>query len=343
MTADTDPVSPNRARLIAEFRAFERSLALRAAIEMDLFTRIDSGVDTASTLAATSGASERGIRILCDYLTVTGHLSKQSDRYLLPPDSRLYLVTTSPAYIGSAVRFLASDGNLRSFSELTQAVRNGGASPSAQTIPDSSAWVGFARFMDGMARPVADAAAAALEMDSARPRQVLDVAAGHGLYGLAVAARNPSAHVFALDTPEVLEVAARNARLAGAAPRYHLIPGDAFDGDFGGPYDLILMANFAHHFDVATNVALFRKCHAALEPSGCLALIDFVPNDDRVSPAPEAAFALTMLATTSRGDAYTFREFSRMLQDAGFLEVRQPDMGAAPKWLITARPRRPTE
>lgn len=334
---------PNPAYLVEEFRAFERTLALRAAIEMDLFTQISSGADTAAALAEASGASERGIRILCDYLTVAGHLSKRKDRYGLPLNSRLYLVTTSPAYMGSAVRFLASDGNLRSFSELSQAVINGGASPSAQTIPDPAAWVGFARFMVGMARPIADAAASVLAIDRGRRVRVLDIAAGHGVYGLAIAARDSSAEVFALDTPEVLEVAAENARLANVSERFHLIPGDAFHASFGGPYDLVIMANFAHHFDEMTNVALFRKCHAALDPSGRLALIDFVPNDDRVSPASDAAFALTMLATTARGDAYTLREFTKMLQDAGFGDVRQPDMGEVPKWLITARPHHSTE
>jgi 2-polyprenyl-3-methyl-5-hydroxy-6-metoxy-1,4-benzoquinol methylase len=340
MTHATDASRSNPTYLVDEFRAFERSIALRTAIELHLFTHIDSGCRTARALAKAMGVSERGIRILCDYLTVAGHLAKRSNRYTLPLRSKRYLVTTSPTYIGSAVRFLASDANLRSFSVLTEAVRNGGASPSAQTIPDIAAWVAFARFMADTARPVAQAAAAALDPDPARPLRVLDVAAGHGLYGLAVAARHPSARIFALDAPEVLEIAADHARLAGAAERYHLNPGDAFQASFGGPYDLIVMANFAHHFDRAANIALFKKCLAALVPSGCLALIEFVPNDDRVSPVPDAAFALTMLATTSGGEAYTFREFSRMLRDSGFGSVRQPDMGDLPKWLITARPRR---
>jgi ubiquinone/menaquinone biosynthesis C-methylase UbiE len=334
VTADADIVSP--AYLLAEFRAFERSLALRAAIELDLFTKIGSGVNTVSALASASGASERGIRILCDYLTVVGHLSKESERYHLPLNSKLYLSAASPAYIGSAVRFLASDGNLQSFAQLTEAIRSGGAKPRAQMIPDIPTWIGFARFMAGMAKPVADAAAAALDPKPTRPMHVLDIAAGSGVYGLAVAARNPQTQIFALDAPEVLEVAAANAQLAGAADRFHLIAGDAFQVGFGGPYDVIIMSNFAHHFDIATNTALFRKCRAALASSGRLALIDFVPDDDRVSPPADAAFALTMLATTASGDAYTFREFSRMLKDAGFRKISRPDLGDAPRWLIAA-------
>jgi ubiquinone/menaquinone biosynthesis C-methylase UbiE len=215
------------------------------------------------------------------------------------------------------------------------AIKSGGALSRAPAIPDVATWVGFAHFMSGMAKPVAEAAATALASKN-RNLQVLDIAAGSGVYGLAVAAWNSKTHVFALDTPEVLDVARVNADRAGMAARYHLIPGDAFEADFGGPYDLILMANFAHHFDSATNVALFKKCRNALTSSGRLALIDFVPNDDRVSPGPDAAFALTMLATTASGDAYTFREFRRMLRDAGFATISRPDLGEAPRWLIVA-------
>jgi ubiquinone/menaquinone biosynthesis C-methylase UbiE len=329
--------------LFDEFRAFERSAALRTAIELDLFTRIGAGSHTVAALAKASGASARGVRILCDYLTVAGHLVKRSGRYALSRRSERFLSATSPAYIGSAVRFLASDDNLRSFAGLTAAVRSGGALPAARTLADTSTWVAFARFMADAARPVAEAAAAALALNQARPIRVLDVAAGHGLYGLAVAARHQSARISAIDAPEVLAIAAQHARLAGAADRYELVPGDAFRVRFRGPYDLIVMANFAHHFDSETNVALFKKCLAALAPSGCLALIEFLPNDDRVSPAADAAFALTMLATTSRGNAYTRREWTRMLRHAGFGRVRQPDMSGGPDWLITARPRRHRE
>ena len=117
---------------------------------------------------------------------------------------------------------------------------------------------------------------------------------------------------------------------------YHLLPGDAFRLDFGGPYDVIVAANFAHHFDETANATLFRKSLAALKVSGRLVVIDFVPNDDRVSPAADAAFALTMLATTAHGDVYTFRDFARMLREAGFRDVWQPEVGDLPRWVITA-------
>ena len=316
--------------LLDEFRAFERTLALRTAIEMDLFTRIGAGRNTIRSLAADAGASERGLRALCDYLTVHGHLSKLGSRYSLTINARVYLTKASPAYLGSAVKFLASDSTVAAFCRLRKTVERGNAG--GQELD----WVEYARSMAPLARATAQFAAEALQVDSAGPIQVLDLGAGHGLYGLAIAARNSSAQIFALDAPQVLEIALENARQAGVAARYHTIPGDAFEASFGGPYDVVLAANLAHHLDEASNVRLFQKARAALKPAGRMVLIEWIPNPDRVSPSHDAAFALTVLATSARGAIYTLKEYSQMLRAAGFHRVRRLNTGDFGRWILTA-------
>jgi SAM-dependent methyltransferase len=314
--------------LLDEFRAFERSLALRTAIEMDLFTRIGDGVNTIRKLSATSGASERGLSALCDYLTAQGHLIKKGPRYNLTLNSRIYLSQASPAYFGSAVKFFASDNTVAAFCRLRSTVEQGTASSRDFVGLD---WVEYARSMAPLAEATAEFAAEALTSDSAQPIQVLDLGAGHGLYGLAIAARNSAADIFALDAPKVLEIAIDNARKADVAERYHPIAGDALKTDFGGPYDLVLAANLAHHFDEAANVKLFQKTRAALKSSGRFALIEWIaPSDD--------AFALTVLATSARGAIYTLKQYSRMLRAAGFRKVQRLDTGDFGRWIITALP-----
>src|SRR6185369_2508977 len=96
--------------------------------------------------------------------------------------------------------------------------------------------------------------------------------------------------------------------------RFETIPGSAFTADFGSGYDLVLLTNFLHHFDVPTNEALLRKVHAALKPGGRAVTLEFVPNEDRVSPPVAAEFSLMMLGNTPAGDAYTFSELDRMFR-----------------------------
>ena len=100
--------------------------------------------------------------------------------------------------------------------------------------------------------------------------------------------------------------------------RFTTRPGSAFEVDLGGPYDIALLTNFLHHFDPPTCEALLRKVHAALRPGGRAATLEFVPNEDRVSPPPAAAFSLMMLGSTPSGDAYTFAELDQMFRNAGF-------------------------
>ena len=102
------------------------------------------------------------------------------------------------------------------------------------------------------------------------------------------------------------------------ADRYALIPGSAFDVDWGGPYDVVLLTNFLHHFDVPACERLAAKAHAALAPGGRALTLDFIPEPDRITPPSTAGFALVMLATTARGDAYTFAEYDALFTRAGF-------------------------
>jgi cyclopropane fatty-acyl-phospholipid synthase-like methyltransferase len=148
--------------------------------------------------------------------------------------------------------------------------------------------------------------------------KVLDVAAGHGMFGIVLAHRNPGVEVVAVDWPGVLAVASENAARMGVADRHRTQPGDAFTVDYGTGYDLVLLTNFLHHFDVPTNTTLLRKAADALKPGGRAVILEFVPNEDRVTPPMAAGFSLTMLAGTPAGDTYTLAQLRQMAADAGF-------------------------
>ena len=131
--------------------------------------------------------------------------------------------------------------------------------------------------------------------------------------------------MFGLDWQNVLEVAKENAARQQLADRYHTIPGDALQVDLGRDYDLVLIPNFIHHLDASTCVAFLQRVHAALKPGGEAVIVEFIPNDDRVTPPEAATFALTMLAGTP-GDAYTYREIAGMLRSAGFRSTSLHDL-----------------
>lgn len=299
---------------------YQRTAALKGALALDLFTAVGEGNATAAAVAARCGASPRGARILCDYLTVLGFLVKVGERYALTADSAAFLDRRSPAYLGGTVEFTLSPVLEEAFRDVAGAVRHGGtvATAGGTVSPDHPVWVRFARAMMPMMRGPAEALVDLVPVKAGRPLRVLDIAAGHGLFGIAFARRHARAEITAVDWAGVLEVARDNAAAAGVAERYRIIPGSAFDVEWGEGYDVVLLTNFLHHFDPATCERLLAKVRRALAPGGRAVTLEFVPNADRVSPAPAATFSLVMLCTTPAGDAYTFAELDAMLRRAGF-------------------------
>jgi ubiquinone/menaquinone biosynthesis C-methylase UbiE len=318
--------------------AYQKSAALKAALDLDIFTTLNDAPSTAPELAIKCNADPKGVRILCDYMTIYGFLRKTNDRYSLTPDSEIFLSRKSPAYAGGAAAFLLSDELTAAFKKLTDSVRKGGTAVSAEgTIaPEHPIWLSFARAMGGLMFPSAQGLAALLALDPARPAQVLDVAAGHGIWGIAVAQKYPQARVVALDWKPVLEIARENAAKFGVAERFSTLPGNAFEVALGTDYDVVLVPNFLHHFSTAECIQFLHKVHQALRPGGRVAIAEFVPNEDRVSPPPAAAFSLVMLATTPRGDAYTFQEFASMLKEAGFQKPTSHSLPASVSQVVLA-------
>jgi hypothetical protein len=206
--------------------AYQRTEALRAAIELDLFSQVALGRHCASELAEACQAAPRGIRILADYLTILGFLHKQSDRYELSSDAKVFLDRRSPAYLGDAVAFILAPGLRECFQQMTAAVRRGGTATTEEgTVShDNPIWVEFARAMAPLTRMPAQLLAGLVGGDTGQALRVLDVAAGHGLFGITIAERYPQAQVAALDWLNVLAVAMENARQAGVAERYTLRP-----------------------------------------------------------------------------------------------------------------------
>ena len=322
MTNTTEPPQVSLDLFFETAHAFHRSAALKAAIDLDVFTAIGEGADTADVLALRCNASDRGMRILCDYLTLIGFLTKTGNRFALTQDSAVFLDRNSPAYVGSALEFLLAPAQTDAFRDLAAVVRKGGTIMSDEGVmaPEHPVWIQFARAMAPLMALPAESLANLLASGSEEKWKVLDIAAGHGLYGIAVAKQNRNANVFAVDWAGVLTVAEENARTAGVADRYHTLPGSAFTVDYGTGYDLVLLTNFLHHFDAATCQKLLGKVYAALKPGGRAAILEFIPNEDRLSPPVPAQFSLMMLASTAGGDAYTFSQYEGILRDVGFVE-----------------------
>jgi len=318
--------------------SYQKTAALSAAIKLDLFTTIGKRCLSVEQIAEVTGSSLRGVRILCDFLCVIGLLEKNTNLYNLAVDAKRFLDRSSPHCLADLIDFLAAP-------EIVSLVMNdppayvirGGTSGLSNLSPDNPVWVRFAQAMVPFASVTAKRTAAFIANRSMHPRKVLDIAAGHGLFGIEVASAISDASVMAIDWANVLEVAKGNADLAGLADRYKTTSGNAFEVDWCDNYDLILLPNILHHFDQDGCVHLLCKAKESLAIDGSVFVIDIMPNPDRVSPPEQAAFAFLMLATTPNGDAYTCTEYETMAGAAGLTLVDSMQLFPTPQTLLQFR------
>ena len=336
-TSQSRPPSP--VLIFETLNAYHRTGALRAAIELDLFTAIADGAKTPQAIASQIKASVKGVRVLCDFLTIIGFLAKQGDDYSLVQDAATFLNRHSPAYLGSVAGFFGQmEKQLTESDSLAAAVRKGGTVLGGEGImsPEDPIWVEFARSMASMMAMPAALLAKKISSGGKAKSKVLDIAAGHGLFGISIAKEDPNVRVVALDWAPVLEVARQNAAKANVSDRFSTIAGNALEVDLGSGYDIVVIANFLQLLDPGSIDRLMRKVHSALAPGGEAITLGFIPNDDRVSPPPDANFGIIALAFTEQGEAYTGSEYERMFQNAGFSRNELLQLAPSPQRVIVS-------
>jgi len=329
-------VSP--VKFFETMNAFQRTSALKAAIDLELFTVVGETNGGLDEISQRIKAPERGVRMLCDFMVISGFLNKELERsgprYSLTTDSATFLHKKSPAYVGGATTFLVSPFVVEAFRDLASVVRRGGPATAQRIETDNPGWVDFARGMAPMIYPIAEQTERLVRTSA--EAKVLDVAAGHGLFGIAIARQNAKAKIVALDWPSVLTVASENAQRFGVSDQYSLLAGDALKVPFGDGFDLVLVPNLLHHWDREAIQVFLRKAHAALAANGRIIVVEFAPNDDRVSPPATAAFVMNMFALTQGGDAYTASELIEMLRNAGFSSCEVHALPPTPQTAIMA-------
>ena len=318
--------------------AFVRTGVVKAAIDLDLFTYISRGRNTTESLALATHADERAVRIVLDALVALGLLTKREGQYDLTPVVEHFLVKDSALYAGGFARITANPLIWDAIGQLSDIVRTGRPPESIVHVPDHDFWLEFSEASERTAAYTAALVADALSLPADRPVEVLDVACGSGVYGFTILERWPQARVTALDWKAVVKTAQQTAQRRGVADRVNWIAGSAFDTPIPqNQFDLVLASHFAHHFPPAQVIHLAMRFIRALKPGGTLALHDWVADEARATHVPALMFAVLMLASTARGDVYTFREYTEMLEAAGFVDVQHHPLGTVGTEVVLAR------
>jgi ubiquinone/menaquinone biosynthesis C-methylase UbiE len=322
--------------LIQSLFAFLRSGVLKAGIELDVFSHIAAGRRSAAEVATAAGADARATRILLDALAAQGLLGKEGQSYALSPAAEMMLVKDSPAYMGDFSRITVNPMVWSAIGQLGRTVRTGAPPESMVDVPEHEFWVEFSQASERASALPAAVVADKLGLGD-RPAEVLDVAAGSGMYGFTVLEHHAQARLTSLDWQNVLDNARQVAQRRGVAERVTWMAGSAFEAPLpAAHFDAVIASHFYHHFSPQQNVALSKRLFAALKPGGVLAIHDWVADEDRRSGEQALMFAVVMLATTRDGDVYTLAEYRSMLEEAGFTRLTLDDVPMVGSQVILA-------
>ena len=315
------------------------TLIIEAALRTGVFDRLDRGPRTLTQMAAETGASTRGLSALLNALVGLKLLARLDEGYALTAESAAFLVSSKPDYRGLFFQH-HREQLLPQWEQLTEAVRSG--KPAAQTNRQCDGPEYFARFVESLF-PVSFAAAQALGRhlgipEASAPVSVLDIGAGSGVWGIALAKQSPHVRIRAVDWPQVLEVTRRVAAQHGVAERLTAVAGDYCEADFGRDHHVAVLGHILHSEGPERNRQLLAKTFHALAPGGTLAIQEFVPDEDRCGPPQPLIFAVNMLVNTEAGTTYTFAEMSAWLCEAGFLNPRLLDVPGPSPLVLADKP-----
>jgi SAM-dependent methyltransferase len=329
---------PNRDVLDDISFGLSKAAVLKAAIELEIFTRIAEGHRTVPALARLGGMTERGTRILLDALCFIGLLTKQRTEYGLAPTAEAFLVKGKPSYFGDAT---LGDFAWDTRGQLGRIVRTGkAAQPVAFNDAFEPIWAGIAASNLVDWQKQAESANAqwdklSITAENAKGLRVLDVACGAGVASFALAKRHPSVRVTALDRAMVLPYTKQTAEAMGVAAQVTTIVGDALNLEVrAGAFDLVLFGNLTGYASPEQNVGMFRRAYEALTKEGRIVIAAPSADEDHKGPGEVPMAGVEMLLFSLDGDTYTFAEYRGMLEAVGFSEVtnHKDDWG-----LISAR------
>ena len=171
-----------------------------------------------------------------------------------------------------------------------------------------------------------------------QPGKALDLAAGSGVWGIALAQSSEQVQVTAVDWSEVLPVTRSMAARFGLADRFSFIEGDILEADFGTGYNVATLGHILHSEGVDRSRALLAKTFGALTPGGTIAIAEFLVNADRTGPLNGLVFAVNMLVNTEQGNTWSFEEISSWLSEAGFIDARTLEAPGPSPLILATKP-----
>jgi 3-hydroxy-5-methyl-1-naphthoate 3-O-methyltransferase len=300
--------------------------AFRAAIQLRLWEKIDSGEDTAAKIANHEGWDLAGTRLLLDAMCSLKLMTKESDHYILVPESAFYLIPGKPTYIGDVLLYEYQwDGN----GQFSDTIRTGKRPLMDEATSPGMVPVWIADYSRRWAYPqsyfeMEKGLWQSLEIQARDRLRVLDIGCGPAPRSMELARQHPGVRLTWVDREGVLQTAMKTAQSLGIEGQVSLLPGDLWSTEYGNScFDVSYLGDVTHFFSPEENTRLFHKVFTALAPEGVI-----VVNSVARREIEEKVWdGLWLYVATASGGLYDYGEYKLMLTNAGFVDVLDINLG----------------
>jgi ubiquinone/menaquinone biosynthesis C-methylase UbiE len=333
-----EPVTPER--LMELSFAYAPPLIISAGVSNKVFDSLEDGAKTLEQVAQQTGASGRGLRILMNALVGLDLLKKDRlGKYSLTPESAAFLLSNKPGthagFFGTIAPQLISR-----WLRLSDIVREN--RPAVAVNQETEGTEFFSQLVENiipMSYPPAQKLGDYFKLEKAKNEiRVLDLAAGSGIWGIALAEKSPRVYVTAVDWAGMIPTTKRITQKFGVSDRFNYIEGDILEANFGSGYDIATLGHILHSEGEERSRQLLKKTCSALKPGGIIAVAEWLVNDKRTEPTHSLIFAVQMLVNTDKGDTFSFNEIKSWLEDAGFRKVRKLEAPGPSPLILATRP-----
>ncbi len=327
-------------RLMELSFAYAPPLIISAAAGNKVFDALENGAKTAEEVAKETAASPRALRILMNALVGLDLLKKdRRGRYSLTPESAAFLISEKPGthagFFGTIAPQLISR-----WLRLTDIVREG--RPAVSVNQETEGTEFFSQLVENiipMSYPAAQKLGDHLKIAKTKKEiRVLDLAAGSGIWGIALAQKSPRVHVSAVDWAGMIPTTKQITEKYSVRDRFNFVEGDLAEANFGTRYDVAILGHILHSEGEKRSRELLKKTFSALKSGGVIAIAEWLVNDQRTEPLHALMFAVQMLVNTEKGDTFSFNEIKRWLEEAGFKKVRKLEAPGPSPLILATKP-----
>jgi ubiquinone/menaquinone biosynthesis C-methylase UbiE len=334
----TKQVTPERLQQFGF--AYAPPLIISAAVNNKVFDTLQDKARTVDQVKKQTGGSARGLRSIMDALVGMELLKKdRRSRYSLTPESRAFLISEQPGTLAGFFGSILPVMILR-WLRLTDIVRNG--RPAVAVNQETEGTEFFSQLVETiipMSYVGAQKLADHLKIAKARNEmRVIDLAAGSGIWGIALAQKSPRLRVTAVDWAGMIPTTKRITQKFGVRDRFDFVEGDLLEANFGNGYDVATLGHILHSEGEERSRQLLKKAFRALRSGGTIAIAEWLVHDDRTKPLPSLMFSVQMLVNTEKGDTFSFNQIKNWLEDVGFKGVRKLEAPGPSPLILATKP-----